>query len=348
MDHMSLSTRSPDSSVRRIRSIVTEDIFETYIFQDAAISVTMGCATVFLDQSYWQRAIASNPKGTTKAYVMAGLTWFSVPFAFGSVMGLSARALETNPAFPTFPLPLSAAQQGAGLVAPAAAVALLGKSGAIAMLISSYMAVTSACSAQLISVSSIFTYDIYRARYFYIFFANVCTHSHRFQTYIRPKATAREMLKVAHIVVVAWGIWISLWSVILNAGSVDMHFVFCKFPRDPFFSDLRHTKLILDFYGTVVGAPVFPVMLTVLWPKLNRPAIFAGSIGGTGLAIMSWLLVSHYYYGSLSLKNLSSSYSSLTGSMVSLFGGGLITVVISLVKPDNYDFSGTRNSTYII
>lgn len=165
MDHMSLSTRSPDSSVRRIRSIVTEDSFETYTpFQDAAISVTMGCATVFLDQSYWQRAIASNPKGTTKAYVMAGLTWFSVPFAFGSVMGLSARALETNPAFPTYPLPLSAAQQGAGLVAPAAAVALLGKSGAIAMLISSYMAVTSACSAQLISVSSIFTYDIYRAR----------------------------------------------------------------------------------------------------------------------------------------------------------------------------------------
>lgn len=107
------------------------------------------------------------------------------------------------------------------------------------------------------------------------------------------------------------------------------------------------TKYSLDFYGTIVGAPVFPVMLTVLWPKLNRPAIFIGSIGGTSLAIMSWLLVSRYYYGSLTLENLSSSYSSLTGSMVSLFGGGLITVVISLIKPDNYDFSDTRKSMYV-
>lgn len=136
------------------------------IFADAAISVTVGASTVFLDQSYWQRAIASNPKGTTKAYLLGGLSWFSVPFAFGTTMGLSARALQNNPVFPTYPSPLSTAQQGAGLVAPAAAVALLGRSGAIAMLIITYMAVTSACSAQLISVSSIFTYDVYRVSFF--------------------------------------------------------------------------------------------------------------------------------------------------------------------------------------
>lgn len=38
-----------------------------------------------------------------------------------------------------YPEPLSASQQGAGLVAPAAAVALMGRSGAIAMLIVTYM-----------------------------------------------------------------------------------------------------------------------------------------------------------------------------------------------------------------
>jgi urea-proton symporter len=129
---------------------------------DAGISVTIGSATVFLDQSYWQRAIASHPQGTTKAYLLGGLSWFSVPFAFGTIMGLSARALQNNPAFPTYPQPLSIAQQDAGLVAPAAAVALKGTSGAIAMLVVTYMAVTSACSAQLISISSIFTYDVYR------------------------------------------------------------------------------------------------------------------------------------------------------------------------------------------
>ena len=107
-------------------------------------------------------AVDGPSKGTTTAYLLGGLSWFSVPFSFGTIMGLSARALQNYPTFPTYPEPLSVAQQGAGLVAPAAAVALLGKSGAIAMLIITYMAVTSACSAQLISISSIFTYDVYR------------------------------------------------------------------------------------------------------------------------------------------------------------------------------------------
>lgn len=81
-------------------------------------------------------------------------------------MGLSARALQNSPVFPTYPEPLSVSQQDAGLVAPAAAVALLGREGAIAVLIITYMAVTSACSAHLISVSSLLTYDVYRACHF--------------------------------------------------------------------------------------------------------------------------------------------------------------------------------------
>lgn len=44
-------------------------------------------------------------------------------------MGLSARALETTPAWPTYPKPLTGAQIGAGLVGPFAATALLGHAG---------------------------------------------------------------------------------------------------------------------------------------------------------------------------------------------------------------------------
>ncbi|KAH8118812.1 solute symporter family transporter [Phellopilus nigrolimitatus] len=270
----------------------------------AAISITLGFSTVFLDQSYWQRAIASNPEGTTKAYFLGGISWFSVPFTFGTTMGLTARALQTNAVFPTYPEPLSMAQQGAGLVAPAAAVALLGREGAIAMLIITYMAVTSACSAQLISVSSIFTYDVYR-------------------TYFRPQATAREMLRIAHFCVAGWGIWISVWCVILNAGNVDMNFIYY-------------------FCGTIIGAPVIPVMLTVLWPKLSNTGVMSGSIGGTALGIMAWIIVCRYKYGMIGVDNLMSQYSSLAGNVTSLYSGGIIAYVISMIKPDSYDFKGTR------
>lgn len=73
-------------------------------------------------------------------------------------MGLSAVALNGDPAMRA----LSLADVSAGLPAPSAAAALLGKSGAAAVLILLFLAVTSATSAELIAVSSILTYDVYK------------------------------------------------------------------------------------------------------------------------------------------------------------------------------------------
>ena len=87
-------------------------------------------------------------------------------------------------------------------------------------------------------------------------------------------------------------------------------------------------------------------MLTISWPKLSNVAVMGGSIGGTLLAIMSWLIVCRYYYGAINVENLSSNYSSLAGSTTSLYSGGLIAVVLSIIKPDNYDFKGTRSSKF--
>lgn len=93
---------------------------------------------------------------------MGGLAWFAIPWLCATTMGLAAVALEGNPVFPTYPNRLPAAQVSAGLVLPNAAVAMLGKGGAGASLLMIFMAVTSAMSAELIAVSSIFTYDIYQ------------------------------------------------------------------------------------------------------------------------------------------------------------------------------------------
>jgi len=57
---------------------------------------------------------------------------------------------------------LSPADVSAGLPAPSAATALLGKSGAAALLIVLFLAVTSATAAELIAVSAVLTYDVYK------------------------------------------------------------------------------------------------------------------------------------------------------------------------------------------
>ena len=108
-------------------------------------------------------------------------------------MGLSALALEGNPVFPSYPNRMNPDDVTAGLVLPQAAVALLGSGGAAATLLLIFMAVTSAMSAELIAVSSIFTYDIY-------------------QTYFNPEASGKKLIYMAHSCVVVYAVVLAGFS----------------------------------------------------------------------------------------------------------------------------------------
>lgn len=79
---------------------------------------------------------------------------------FSTTLGLSAVALRGQPGM----MVLTPEDVSAGLPASAAASALLGQSGAAALLIVLFLAVTSATSAELIAVSAILTYDVYKVR----------------------------------------------------------------------------------------------------------------------------------------------------------------------------------------
>lgn len=79
---------------------------------------------------------------------------------FSTTLGLSAVALHNDGAMRN----LTAADVSAGLPAPAAAAALLGKGGAAMILIVLFLAVTSATSAELIAVGSLLTFDVYKVR----------------------------------------------------------------------------------------------------------------------------------------------------------------------------------------
>jgi Na+/proline symporter len=151
-----------------------------------------GFVNVWLDQAYWQRAIASRPETAVKAYIAGGLAWYGIPFAVSTAMGLGCAALTALPSFPTYPHPLSAAQNGAGLSAPAASIALLGKGGAGLMLLLLFMAVTSSTSAELIAVSSLLTFDVYK-------------------TYLRPQATNDELVRVSHYGIIIYAVTLAAY-----------------------------------------------------------------------------------------------------------------------------------------
>lgn len=122
-----------------------------------------------------------------KAYIFGGMAWYGIPFGFATAMGLGCAAATQTPYFPLYPNALSAAQNGAGLSSPATAITLLGKGGAGLLLLVLFMAVTSSTSAELIAVSSLITFDIYK-------------------TYIKPSATSNQLVRVSHIGIVIYAL----------------------------------------------------------------------------------------------------------------------------------------------
>src|SRR5215218_10824711 len=107
------------------------------------INIVGNFGTVFVDQVYWQRAIAAAPKAVFKGFMVGGLAWFAIPFTLATTLGLAAVAIG---------VPLTADQISMGLVAPTAASQVLGDIGAILLLTMLFTAVTSAGSAELVSV----------------------------------------------------------------------------------------------------------------------------------------------------------------------------------------------------
>jgi SSS family transporter len=162
------------------------------------INIIGNFGTVFVDQSYWQSAIAAKPSSSHKGYLLGGLVWFAIPFSLATAMGLSSVALD---------LPVTSSEAGAGLVPPAAAVHFMGDGGGILITIMLFMAIVSTGSAEQIAVSSLVSYDVYRR-------------------YINPAATGEEIVKVSRFAIVGFGIFMGVLSIILYELELSLSFVY--------------------------------------------------------------------------------------------------------------------------
>lgn len=268
------------------------------------IQLCSGSGTVFLDQAYHQRAIASRPTTAVKAYILGGLAWFAVPFAFATTLGLAAVALADHPQFPTFPQLPSDSDISAGLAAAFSASAILGKSGAVALLLSLFLAVTSCASAELIAVSSVLTFDIYKP-------------------YCNPAASPSRLIFVSKVCICIFGLTMSIFAVIWNAVGVDLGWLF----------------LVM---GLLIGGAVFPAAFSITWAGQSKAGAIAGSIAGLVAGIVAWLVTAQSLFGELTIASTGHEYSTLAGNMAAVLIGLIVTVVISCIKPQNFDWEITR------
>ena len=269
------------------------------------IQLCSGSGTVFLDQAYWQRAIASRPTTAVRAYILGGLAWFAIPFGFATTLGLAAVALTDHPSFPTYPNAMTESQISAGLSAPFAASALLGKGGAIALLIVLFMAVTSCASAELIAVSSILTFDIYK-------------------TYVKPSATPAQLIFIAHVMVCVFGLTMAIFACIWNAIEIDLGWLF----------------LVM---GLLIGGAVFPAAFAITWKGQTKAGATSGALSGLAAGLTAWLVEAKRYYGTLSVATTGMEYPTLAGNLAAIMTGLIVTIVVSLLQPAPFDWDVTRS-----
>ncbi|KAK2074938.1 hypothetical protein P8C59_009108 [Phyllachora maydis] len=251
------------------------------------INIVGNFGTVFVDSGFYNKAIAASPVHALPGYILGGLSWFAIPWLTATTLGLSALALEGNPRFPTFPDRMSNAEISAGLVLPYAAVALLGKSGAAATLLIVFMAVTSATSSELIAVSSILTYDLYR-------------------TYIKPAASGTRLLYVSHVVVVCYALVIATLSVGLFYAGISMGYLYV-------------------LMGVIIGSAVLPAALALTWSGQNVWAASLSPPLGLVVAVVAWLVTAKQQCGDLSLDCTGSNNPMLAGNVVALLAP-LVTI----------------------
>ncbi|MYB46985.1 MAG: sodium/solute symporter [Cenarchaeum sp. SB0662_bin_33] len=265
------------------------------------INIVGNFGTVFVDQAYWQRAIAARPQSTVKGFLLGGACWFAIPFTLATTMGLTAVALGVD---------LTPEEVQLGLTVPAAASVLMGEVGAVLVLTMLFMAVTSAGSAELIAVSSLITYDVYR-------------------TYKNPNASGKKLLKVSRYTIIGFGIGMGGLAVILLSMGLSLGFVYLAM-------------------GVLIGSAVIPIALTITWKRTNKYAATAGAIIGLIVALITWTGVASAQYGEVSLASLGDNYSMLFGNIAGILTGGAIAGFGSLVSRTKFEWADMKERIKLV
>ncbi|KKY26421.1 putative urea active [Diplodia seriata] len=217
------------------------------------IHICANFGLVIMDTSFFIKAFAASPSAVVPGYVIGGIAYFAIPWAIGTLASSIVLGLEaSSPLSPTYPRRMTETEVSAGLVLPYAFMAVAGRgAGAACVLLITFMAVTSTLSAQVMAVSSILAFDVYR-------------------TYMRPRATDADVIRASHAGVVAFAVVAAAFSTLLHYVGIDLGWT-------------------LYMLGIVTCPGIFPTALAVLWRGQSRAAAVGAPVLGMATGIAVWL-----------------------------------------------------------
>jgi hypothetical protein len=208
-------------------------------------------------------------------------------------------------------LPITSGEAGSGLVPPAVATELLGDTGATLILVMLFMAIVSTGSAESIAVSSLVAYDIYRQ-------------------YINPEATGAQILFVSRVVIVCFGLFMGVFSIILFELGLNLGWVYL-------------------FMGVVIGSAVVPLWNMMTWKKASGTGAIIAAWSGLILAIVGWLIAAQVQSGSITVDNLGTNEVMLSGNLIAILSSAFIHFFYSMfIDPADFDFADLNTSITLV
>jgi uncharacterized sodium:solute symporter family permease YidK len=177
----------------------------------------------------------------------------------------------------------------------------MGAGGGFLLMLQLWMAVTATANSEQLAVASLITYDVYR-------------------TYFNPKATGKQMILVSRIMVCAYAILSGILAIVLMKIGLSLGWVYL-------------------FMGVVIGSAVVPIAFSITWKNCSTAGAVSGAIGGLVGAVITWVVTAKGLSGSLTIATLGGDFPMLAGNVVAIGLSGLICIVVSLIKPQNYDWA---------
>lgn len=280
-----------------------------------------------------------------------------LPRQLATSLGLSAVALS---------LPVTTSEAARGLVPPAAAGHFLGSAGSAAVLVMTFLAVTSSGASEQIAVSSIVG------------------------TFPSVPVNGRETAEVCALACVTLrGATAAVADFVCRACSRSFTCCFlgrvltarffqhcaaydiyrthinprCSGPQVIFVSRLviltfgilmgglgialNHIGVSLDYLyrlmGVLIGSAVFPVAFSITWGRASGVGAVGGALGGLLLGLTTWLGYAATFDGGINLETTGNTDVMLAGNLMSILSSGVICTLISFIRPDDCDWSSTQS-----
>jgi urea-proton symporter len=275
-------------------------------------------ALVLMDTAFWQKSFASEVHSTVPAYDLVSIVIIAIPWCTGTIIGLSARAVEKTPIWFDYPNTLTLKQVNSGLVMPYVLRSLLGRGATAGLLVLIFMAITSTVRQYCYSTKSTVSDKILQVSSSMIAVSSIISQDF-FRTYIDPRASDRKTLKVSHWGVVFHGCFMAGFAIMLQYAGA--------------------TNNWSTYFRPIVACPgILPLILTLLWSRQTQLAAILAPFLGLISGLTVWLSLSWKWSGIINIQSTQDQVPGLYAAIVSFFSPAVYSVIISLLWPSRFDW----------